>query len=148
MKRLLLAAHFQLHMLGRTDGQNTVGFPLVINYNKLDFHGGAQTWNIAQDRRGIMYFANNEGLMSFDGTYWKIYPLPNGTIVRSIAFVDDRIYVGGQGELGYFQPDSGGVLRYTSLVGLLPAAQRLLPIYGMCVCLGEVRIFSGQQRDL
>ena len=137
----MLLAVFWATLLGQTEGQNTVGLPLVINYNKLDFHGGSQTWNMAQDRRGLMYFANNEGLMSFDGTYWKIYPLPNGTIVRSIALVDDRIYVGGQGELGYFQPDSGGVLRYTSLVGLLPAGQRLFADIWNVYALGESVFF-------
>ncbi|HTJ13129.1 MAG TPA: triple tyrosine motif-containing protein [Dinghuibacter sp.] len=140
MKRLLLAV-FLFTLIGQTEGQNTVGLPLVINYNKLDFHGGAQTWDMAQDRRGMMYFANNEGLMSFDGTYWKIYPLPNGTIVRSITLVDDRIYVGGQGELGYFQPDSTGALRYNSLVGLLPAGQRLFADIWEVYILGESVFF-------
>ena len=60
--------------------QNTIGLPVIINYSKLDFHGGSQTWDIKQDKNGLMYFANNEGLVSFDGTYWKIYPLPNRTI--------------------------------------------------------------------
>ena len=68
--------------------QNTIGLPLVINYSKTDFHGGAQTWDIKQDGNGIMYFANNEGLISFDGTYWKIYPLPNRTILRSMAIAN------------------------------------------------------------
>lgn len=79
--------------------------------------------------------------MSFDGTYWKIYPLPNETIVRSLALVDDRIYVGGQGELGFFQPDSSGSLRYTSLVGLLPAGQRLFADVWDVYALGESVFF-------
>jgi len=46
-----------------------------------------------------MYFANNEGLLSFDGTYWKGYPLPNKTILRSIAIdKNNRIYAGGKGK--------------------------------------------------
>jgi len=140
MKRLLLAV-FLAALLGPAKGQNTIGLPLIVNYNKVDFHGGAQTWDMAQDRRGMMYFANNEGLMSFDGTYWKIYPLPNGTIVRSITLLDDRIYVGGQGELGYFQPDSAGALRYHSLVGLLPPGQRLFADVWEVYVLGESVFF-------
>jgi ligand-binding sensor domain-containing protein len=104
--------------------QNTIGLPLIVNYTKADFHGGAQTWDIGQDRNGYMYFANNEGLLSFDGTYWKAYPLPNRTIMRSLAIDNQRIYAGGQGEMGYFEPDGKGFLRYTSLVDLLPADQR------------------------
>ncbi|MEO9021884.1 MAG: triple tyrosine motif-containing protein [Ginsengibacter sp.] len=102
-------------------GQNTLGLPQIINYSKDDYHGGSQTWGIAQDSSGKMYFANNEGLISFDGNYWKVYPLPNKTIVRSLAIdADNRIYVGGQDEMGYFLPDSRGVLQYTSLKNLIP----------------------------
>jgi len=106
-------------------GQNTIGLPLIINYGKNDFHGGAQTWDIKQDHKGLMYFANNEGLISYDGTYWKNYPLPNATILRSIAIDrNDRIYAGGQGELGYFQADPKGFLQYVSLTGLLPRSNK------------------------
>jgi DNA-binding CsgD family transcriptional regulator len=67
-----------------------------------------------------MYFANYEGLLSFDGNYWKTYPLPNKTVVRSIAMgKDDRIYAGGQGDFGYFSPDHEGRLVFTSLKPLV-----------------------------
>lgn len=101
-------------------GQNTLGLPQILNYNKDDYHGGSQTWNITQDSTGKMYFANNEGLLSFDGHYWKIYPLPNKTIVRSLSIDANRIYVGGQDEIGYFSPDSKGILKYTSLKTKIP----------------------------
>src|SRR5690606_41647879 len=85
-------------------GQNTLGIPLVFHYNKSVFQGGSRTWDIKQDSRGILYFANNDGLITFDGGYWKLYPLPNRTIVRSLYIDDnDRVYVGGQGEFGYFE---------------------------------------------
>ncbi len=102
-------------------GQNTLGLPLIINYSKDDYHGGSQTWDIAQDSTGKMYFANNEGLLSFDGNYWKINPLPNKTIVRSLSIDGQgRIYVGGQNEIGYFSPDAQGVLQFTSLNSKIP----------------------------
>jgi DNA-binding CsgD family transcriptional regulator len=106
-------------------GQNTIGLPEIINYSKHIYGGGTQNWDIQQDAHGIMYFANNEGVLSFDGIHWKIYPLPNKTIVRSIAIgKDNRIYAGGQDEIGYFSPDSAGVLVYTSLKNLIPPKER------------------------
>jgi ligand-binding sensor domain-containing protein len=114
-----------LAVFGPVWGQNTIGLPLIVNYGKADYHGGAQTWDIKQDKRGILYFANNEGLLSYDGTYWKGYPLPNRTIMRSLAIdKNDRIYVGGQGEMGYFSPQGNGFLHYESLTNLLPPASR------------------------
>jgi len=105
--------------------QNPLGVPLVHVYNKAVFQGGSRTWDIKQDSRGIMYFANNDGLITFDGRYWKNYDLPNHTIVRSI-YIDrnDRVYVGGQGEFGYFEESTEGGLTYVSLQGRVPPAQR------------------------
>ncbi|MHA4807081.1 triple tyrosine motif-containing protein [Flavitalea flava] len=105
--------------------QGTIGLREVVNYDKLTYNAGAQNWSIRQDIQGRMYFANNEGLLCFDGTYWKLYPLPNKTIVRSIEFgADNRIYIGAQDEIGYFSPDGSGKLVYTSLRNLLPEADR------------------------
>jgi ligand-binding sensor domain-containing protein/DNA-binding CsgD family transcriptional regulator len=105
--------------------QNTIGLPDIVNFDKHVYNAGAANRNIAQDINGIMYFANNEGLLSFDGTYWKLYPLPNKTIVRSIAIGKDRkIYIGGQDEIGYFSPDKHGNLLYSSLKALLPKNDR------------------------
>lgn len=100
--------------------QNTIGIPNITNYFKQEYNAGRQNWGIAQDSRGIMYFANNNGLLSFDGTFWRTYPIPNATIVRSLAIdKNDRIYIGGQQEFGYFSPNKRGELEYTSLRRLL-----------------------------
>lgn len=105
--------------------QNTIGIPRIINYSKESYRAGTQVWDITQDRSGRMYFANDEGLLTFDGHFWKLHPLPNKTNMRSIAITDDgRIYAGGQGELGYFSPAPNGRLHYTSLIPRLPAGER------------------------
>jgi len=105
--------------------QGTIGLREVVSYEKQTYNAGAQNWDIRQDVQGRVYFANNEGLLSFDGIYWKLYPLPNKTIVRSIEFgPDNRIYAGAQDEIGYFAPDGSGKLVYTSIKGLVPEADR------------------------
>jgi ligand-binding sensor domain-containing protein/DNA-binding CsgD family transcriptional regulator len=117
-KWLLLLFIVQVSVCGL--GQNTIGIPNIVNYNKMAYQAGSQNWNIVQGRNGILYFANNDGLLSFDGTYWRTYPLPNKTIVRSVAISgDNRIYVGGQKEIGYFFTGANGDLVYTSLNRLL-----------------------------
>lgn len=106
-------------------GQNTIGLPDVINYPKQTYGAGLQSWDMRQDRNGIMYFANNEGLLSFDGRFWNLFPLPNKTIVRSVEIgKDHRIYAGGQDEFGYFSPGSNGKLLFHSLTGLIPEKDR------------------------
>lgn len=105
---------------GTAVAQNTIGIPNIVNYTKQVYNAGSQNWNIAQGRNGILYFANNDGLLSFDGAFWHTYQLPNKTIVRSLAIdAAGRIYVGGQGEIGFFFPDERGELVYTPLNSLL-----------------------------
>ena len=105
--------------------QNTIGLPEIINYSKQAYNAGAQNWDIKQGQDGLIYFGNNEGLLSFDGTFWKTYPLPNHTIVRAVEISkDQKIYVGGQNEVGYFSPDEKGSLVYHSIISLIPKQDR------------------------
>ncbi len=120
MKAGLLTVFFFV-LLIKSFGQNTIGIPDIINYSKERYNAGTQNRGIVQDKNGIVYFANQEGLLSYDGTYWKTYPLPNKTIIRSVAIgKDNKIYVGGQDDFGYFTPDANGKLVYKSLKVFLP----------------------------
>lgn len=111
--------------MSTASAQGTIGLREVISYEKQTYNAGAQNWDMRQDVQGRVYFANNEGVLTFDGIYWKLYPLPNKTIVRSIEFgPDHRLYAGGQDEIGYFSPDHSGKLTYTSLKNLVPEADR------------------------
>ncbi|MEL7340683.1 MAG: two-component regulator propeller domain-containing protein, partial [Bacteroidota bacterium] len=101
------------------------GIPTIQNYTKHDYAAETQNWDIAEDRRGLKYFGNNLGLLEFDGTYWRTYPLPNRSILRSIAVAPSgRIYVGGQDEVGYFEPADNGRLEFHSLLAKLPEDKR------------------------
>jgi DNA-binding CsgD family transcriptional regulator len=98
----------------------------TINYEKRQYNGGTQNWKIRQDAQGRMYFANNEGVLVFDGSNWQLFPLPNRTIVRSLEFgADKKLYVGGQDEIGYFSPGKNGSLIFTSLKALIPKADQV-----------------------
>ena len=121
MKQLLLLFLLPLQVFC----QNTIGFPDVINYSRQSYSGGLQNWDIKQDQNGIIYVANNEGLLSFDGRNWNLYSLPNKTIVRSVEIgPDNKIYVGGQDELGYFVTGNLGMLQYFSLTNLIAAKDK------------------------
>lgn len=105
--------------------QNSIGISEIRNYSKQNYGAGAQNWDIKQDENGLLYFGNNEGLIAFDGSYWKVYPLPNKTILRSMEIgPNHKIYAGGQNEIGFFSPDKKGELVYTSIINLLPVKER------------------------
>ncbi|MET0637434.1 MAG: triple tyrosine motif-containing protein [Chitinophagaceae bacterium] len=127
--------------------QRYIGQSEIVNYEKSQYNAGAQNWAIRQDVEGRMYFANNEGLLSFDGTYWKLYPLPNKTILRAMEFgKDKKIYVGGQDEFGYFAPDKNGKLVFNSLVGLIPEADRRFADIWTIITVGEDVYFRSSGR--
>jgi DNA-binding CsgD family transcriptional regulator len=105
--------------------QSTIGLPAIRNYRNTDYHAATNISDIGQDKRGVLYFANANGLLTFDGTYWKLYPLPNKAASKSLAIdTAGRIYVGGQDEVGYFSPDHNGILNFHSLKEKLPAIAR------------------------
>lgn len=125
MKKLVAAIISLTIGSGLVIGQTTIGYPSINNYKNTDYHAAIETWDIAQDRNEICYFANNDGLLTYDGNYWKTYPLPNKAAIKSLAIDDSgRIYVGGQDEIGYFYPDRNGILSYHSIKELLPTIAR------------------------
>ena len=90
--------------------------PIVRSYSVSDYNAGIQNWSIAQDERGVMYFGNNNGLLEFDGSAWRLYELPTKGIVRAIYISEDgRIYVGSYEEFGYFVRTPYNTLEYHSL---------------------------------
>lgn len=61
-------------------------------------------------------FANSETLLLFNGTSWNNYPSPNGSVIRSVKYVDNKTYIGTHSDFGYYEKYNDGTLKYTSLV--------------------------------
>ena len=43
------------------------GEPFIRNYTPKEYGADVQNWGITQDDQGVMYFANNDGLLEYDG---------------------------------------------------------------------------------
>ncbi len=101
------------------------GVPYIHNYSKNEYKGGTQNWQIERNSKNFMYFANNNGLLEFDGAHWQLYGLPNPSIIRCLQIdSNDRIYIGQQNDFGYLDPDINGHLNYHSLLELVPPDER------------------------
>jgi ligand-binding sensor domain-containing protein/DNA-binding CsgD family transcriptional regulator len=104
---------------------SNISTPFIQNYPKEQYGAGTRNWDFVQDEQGIIYIANNEGLLQFNGQNWNLFPLPNKTILRALSLgKKGKIYVGGQDEMGYFAPDEKGSLKFTSLKYLIPEKYR------------------------
>ena len=107
------------------NGQGFSGLPIVRNHTSLDYKAGLQNFNIRQGKDGLIFVGNNYGLLEYDGESWRIHGVPSGTKVRSIAADSKgRVYVGSQGDFGFFEPDSTGKMAYTSLAAQLDIRAR------------------------
>lgn len=101
------------------------GSPFITHFPKTIYQAGTQNWSIQQDSRGIMYIGNNHGVLEYDGESWRKYELPNRTNARSLSLAKNgRLYVGGQGALGYFESDQKGELLYHSILDFVPENHR------------------------
>ncbi|MCL2649682.1 MAG: hypothetical protein FWD60_01495 [Candidatus Azobacteroides sp.] len=116
MKKNFLNILICIFLLSVSNTKADIFVPFLKSYSKTDYSAANQNWSVKQDSRGFMYFGNHYGLLEFDGRHWELYSLPSASIVRSI-YIDkkDRIYVGSFEEFGYFEQDTYGRLRYTSL---------------------------------
>ena len=90
--------------------------PPVVNYPPSVYQADNQNWMLTQGADKTIYAANNKGLLVFNGAQWDLHPSPNGTIVRGVKAVDDKVYTGAYMDFGVWKKDSTGVLQYTSIV--------------------------------
>lgn len=87
----------------------------VVNYTRQSYRSGNQNWQACQSREGWMYFANNKGLLEFDGSNWTTFPLPGNAKVRAVRVIGDTIYIGALGQFGRFTRNKKGRLTYERL---------------------------------
>ncbi len=124
--KLLIINCLLIAIASPSTGQiNSIGYPFIKNFDRTDHQAGLQSWMISQSPDGIMYFANNEGLLEFDGTSWKLYKVPESQIIRSVFVdTDGKIYVGGNGNFGFFETNQTGELIFQSLLPKLPSTKK------------------------
>jgi len=92
-----------------------LGIPDVEYFNRRQYGGATQNWKVSQGKSDLLYFANNDGLLEYDGVRWRLHRHMGDLIVRSATCIDDKVYAGGFNEFGFFRYDSLHHFQYTSL---------------------------------
>ena len=111
---------FSLFFCPGVRGEEIKSFPITgqkyyRNYTYLEYDHLPQNFCIIQDTRGIIYAANQGGVLIFDGTTWELANIPYITI-RSLTLGKDRnIYLGGKDIFGYLTPNKQGFLEFVTL---------------------------------
>ena len=121
--RLLSGAALPLLAIALFAGER--GLPLITVYPAEVHKAGPQTFDIAQDHQGVLYFGNLHGLVIYDGAWWRLLELPNEQVALSLATDDKgRLAMGLVNDFGYLAHDASGSPAYRSLLEQLPAHQR------------------------
>jgi AraC family chitin signaling transcriptional activator len=87
----------------------------IQNYTPKTYGAENQNWKISQGLQKQLYFANNEGLLEFNGADWQLYKAPNNSIMRSVKVIDSIVFTGCHMEFGFWKKDEFGKLNYTSI---------------------------------
>ena len=89
--------------------------PPIYSFPPEAYNAGDQNWAISQTSDKNIYVSNNKGLLEYNGARWQLYDSPNGTILRSVKVINNKIYTGSYMDFGYWQRNVFGGLEYTSL---------------------------------
>ena len=75
--------------------QEPLGNPPLQFFGPRDYAAGPLNWSVLQDQRGLIYAANADGVLEFDGVSWRLIRTDRKTRARSLAMASDgRVYVG------------------------------------------------------
>ena len=89
--------------------------PPIEVFKPKDYGAEDQNWSISQGKDKSIYFANNKGLLMYNGARWKLYKSKNSSIVRSVKVIGDKIYTGSYMDFGYWKKNEFGTLEYNSI---------------------------------
>ena len=123
---------------------NKYGYPLTTNYDVDVFKESPQYWSVAQDSRGVMYFANIEGVAEYDGSTWREIAACEVETGFVASDADGVVFVGGYNDFGYLAPDSLGEVRYVSLRNTLDDEEEFSVIDKGIEFSGDKVFFSGK----
>lgn len=120
-----LTVTLMLSITGRAQTGTAKGLPFVDNYRYQDYNADGVNWWAAEDNKGLMYFANTNGVLVFDGQQWEVVNTRGRRETRSLAKgTDGKIYVGVNNDIGYLEADKKGKTQFVSLKSQLPEQYR------------------------
>ncbi|MCF8252953.1 MAG: hypothetical protein K9H61_07535 [Bacteroidia bacterium] len=92
---------------------------LTKNFSPKEFNAHPYMWDATQDASGRLYFANNNGVLRFDGQNWFTFQTPSP--VRHLVFgPNGDLFVACLGDFGVIQFNEDGNYTYLSLKKQLP----------------------------
>ncbi len=104
------------------------GHYFLSHYKPGNDNYSYRSFDIQQDKHGILYFANRSGVLQFDGRTWTMVQVTNG--IRSLSLTTSGdVVAAGQSGFGKIGLNERNQLAYLSLSDSFPQARNILISY-------------------
>jgi len=116
----------------------------IKNYTSKEYKQHPQNWSAIQAPNKILYFANNNGVLEYDGNSWRLIALPNRSSITSLNVNKaGNILVGAESEFGYLAKDSiSNKISYISLTPQIKKAEKEKISIRKVFSIGDLDIFQ------
>jgi serine phosphatase RsbU (regulator of sigma subunit)/ligand-binding sensor domain-containing protein len=112
-------------LLGQQSSIN-YGYPLIHNYTSKEYIVAENVnWAATQDELGNMYFANNHGILKFDGNYWTLISTNTQAISICYDSISKTVFVGCVEDFGFIKVSNNGKLSFVSLTNKLNKNEKI-----------------------
>lgn len=105
----------------------------IRNFSNQEYKASCQNWGMTVGADGLLYVANNSGLLVFDGNSWMTYETPEQAVVEAVAIHRDTVFSGHRNDFGYWVQEETGIYTYHSLLSLLPSVKLRNEIFNSLV---------------
>jgi serine phosphatase RsbU (regulator of sigma subunit)/ligand-binding sensor domain-containing protein len=128
-------------------GSAQEGNGYTSNFTPAIYRGSDQNWDAVQDTVGKLYFANLNGVIIYNGRFWKTVYISNNASVFSLDKDEkDKVYVGGDNEFGFLRQNSNGAIQYVSLSKQLTEKEKEFTSTWATHCIGPDVFFCSNEK--
>ena len=122
------------------------GLPFVDYYAPSDYRAGSFNFNVIKDTLGLYYFANDDGVLVYNGVDWNLIRIANEKTVFWLDYGHDgKVYVGSTGEFGYLESSKSGRLSYVSLMDKVDPRYREFGAVWEVTCTSKETVFRSKK---
>ncbi|UII20629.1 ATP-binding protein [Fulvivirga ligni] len=116
---------------------------LIDDFNQTIYNASPSNWGCTQTGLGTLFFANYDGVTTYDGNTWSLMTINNNSACLSIASTSsNKIYVGLQNDFGFLSPNERGALSFHSLKDQINSKINLSPFYKIFTILDTAYFYS------
>lgn len=128
MRRALLVSLLGLALAAFSDAATNPrlsGTPLLRVWQAEDYSASPLNTRLLIHPDGLIYVANDDGVLEFDGDRWRLLELPRKGAGRALALDRaNRLWVFGHDDAAYFERTAKGDLKAVSVIEKLPPEAR------------------------